>query len=79
MYTGLLMICSSCQNFIPPDPKYERNSLGLCSVLEHWLDSFPKRRADPKAYDTNFRALGNKLFWPNADRVCSKFLTKEQP
>ena len=76
------MKCADCKNFTPPAPQYDANSLGQCAVFDRWLASFPRKHADPKtyptAYDAHFRALGNQLFWPLADRVCREYLTKVQ-
>ena len=74
---ALIMICANCQNFLHPDPKYEKNSMGLCSILERWLDSYPKRRPPPEDYDKHFLILGNLVCWPYAERQCKRFKTKE--
>ena len=41
--------------------------------METWLDKFPKRRPRPEVYDKNYKALGNRVFWPDVERVCSKY------
>lgn len=66
------MKCLNCAEFELPAPQYEPNSMGLCRVMDRWLDKFADRRPDPKTYDRNYARLGGKPPWPLVDRLCEK-------
>jgi hypothetical protein len=70
------MRCIDCSEFIPPDAQYEPNSLGLCSVMDRWLDRFPQRRPKPAEYDKNYARLGGRPCWPLVERTCEKHRMK---
>lgn len=65
--------CIDCRHFIKPGHQYEENSLGICMVMETWLNKFPGRRPRPEIYDRNYAKLGGKVCWPYADRYCQRF------
>lgn len=70
----MLVTCARCANFIKPAQQYEYYSLGLCLVLERHLDNYPQRRPSPEEYSKLYAELGGKVWWPNAERNCKKFI-----
>lgn len=71
--------CAECKFFTPPEPQYERSSMGMCQIMNQWLDKFPDRRPDPKTYDRNYAKLGNYPPYPFHDRFCIKFQQSSRP
>jgi hypothetical protein len=69
--------CIDCAEFVQPARQYEPNSMGLCSVMDRWLDKFADRRPDPKTYDRNYARLGGKPPWALVERNCEKFANKK--
>jgi len=67
-----LVTCAECQHFTR-DKIGWGNGIGECEVMETWLNKFERRRPRPELYDKNFKALGNRVFWPDVERVCSKY------
>ena len=49
------------------------DGIGRCGPLEEWLNKFPLRRPRPRDYDKAFRDLGDKVFYPDIERNCSKY------
>jgi len=69
------VICADC-GFFTTDKIGNGNGIGACKPLEDWLDKHPFRRPSPKAYDTAFKRLGGKVFYPLIERQCEKFASK---
>ncbi len=68
----MLVTCAECLGFTR-DTIGDGNGIGSCSTMEAWLDKFPRRRPKPQVYDENYKKLGGKAYWPNVERVCSKY------
>ena len=66
--------CAECWHFTRDTIGFG-DGIGSCAPMETWLDKFPKRRPRPDVYDKNYKALGNRAFWPHVERVCSKYET----
>lgn len=67
-----MVTCAQCRHFTRDQIGFG-DGIGSCAPMEIWLDKFPKRRPRPEVYDKNYKALGNRAFWPDVERVCSKY------
>ena len=67
-----MVTCARCRHFTHDTIGFG-DGIGSCAPMETWLDKFPGRRPRPDAYDKNYKALGGKVFWPDVERICSKY------
>ena len=71
----MLITCAQCANF-ERDKIGDGNGIGTCNPFHEWLNKFPLRRPKPSDYDKAFMDLGDKVFYPNIERNCKKFVGK---
>lgn len=60
--------CSQCTHFIP-NPGTARHGIGDCKVMNDYRAKNPGIKALEKAE----KVLGDKLRYPNVERVCGKY------
>jgi hypothetical protein len=65
--------CADCRNFTPT--LTSKNAAGLCGVMQAYYQKYKAvgKLMPPKTHDEAYRALGDKHYWPYAERHCQKF------
>ena len=68
-----LVTCAECRHFTRDKIGFG-DGIGRCGLFEEWLNKFPRRRPKSRDYDKAFRYLGDKVFYPDIERNCSKYI-----
>jgi len=68
-----IVTCGQCRHFIRPEPRFEPNSMGSCGLYDDWRAKWGGKTIPLQADNRVNAELGNKMFFTDIERYCTKF------